>query len=398
MRAIQEISPDEKVFVIVSKIYGVADGVLNMGIPGRLMDMGYRVVPFFALPEGDISKKHPNMYWPFGQHILNAALLIKEHPNLYGILLTHHGCGPDSVISHFFREMMGDKPYLNIEMDEHASHVGVITRVEAFVNSLSKIRPKKAGSMAPYLKNLPQKKVNIDTSLMGLKENTVTYLPNLYPYSFIFGKMLANEGFRVGVLPYTDGSSIDAGGKFALANEYFSLIGLLGDILTFLDRRRAHEEAAFLIPQTEGAEVYGQYNRFVRTKLDENGYENVKVIAPFLEDAVWARHDRLKWIRLGLLAGDIIRTAPLKNREGYLQQLLERMDKEELKIGHLAEMAKSMRNKPQAIAGKKRIFARRRAVSSVQRSPERLYFQKAGTRGPSRSVQSVERMHVADMA
>jgi predicted nucleotide-binding protein (sugar kinase/HSP70/actin superfamily) len=36
-----------------------------------------------------------------------------------------------------FREEMGDKPYLQIEVDEQYSAVGIITRIEAFLNSIS---------------------------------------------------------------------------------------------------------------------------------------------------------------------------------------------------------------------------------------------------------------------
>lgn len=41
------------------------------------------------------------------------------------------------MLAHLFRQEMGGKPYLQIEVDEHFSKVGVITRVEAFLNSLS---------------------------------------------------------------------------------------------------------------------------------------------------------------------------------------------------------------------------------------------------------------------
>ncbi len=34
------------------------------------------------------------------------------------------------------QQRMGDKPYLSIEVDEHQSAVGVVTRIEAFLNSL----------------------------------------------------------------------------------------------------------------------------------------------------------------------------------------------------------------------------------------------------------------------
>ena len=242
-------------------------------------------------------------------------MFIKEHPNLYGILLTHHGCGPDSVLTHFFREIMGAKPFLNIEVDEHSSHVGVITRVEAFVNSLGKTRVRKAQGMASYLKNIVQERVNIETSLAGLKDKDVLFLPNLYPYSFIFGKMLAHKGIAAGVLPFTDGASIDEGRKYAMTNEYFSLTGLLGDVLTFLKGRDNHGETAIFVPQTEGAEVDGQYHRYLRSKLDENGYEKVRIMAPFLEDALFIPHDHMRSMRLGLLAGDLIRIAPRESRK-----------------------------------------------------------------------------------
>ena len=41
------------------------------------------------------------------------------------------------MLSHLFKQEMGDKPYLQIEVDEHFSNVGVITRIEAFLNSLN---------------------------------------------------------------------------------------------------------------------------------------------------------------------------------------------------------------------------------------------------------------------
>ena len=62
-----------------------------------------------------------------------------HHPNLYAVYLTNHGCGPDTMLSYLFRKEMGDKPYLQIEVDEHFSPVGVITRIEAFLQSLEAV-------------------------------------------------------------------------------------------------------------------------------------------------------------------------------------------------------------------------------------------------------------------
>lgn len=148
--------PEDKVLVLITRNYGVSDPILNMGIPRLLLERGYKVITLSHLPGHslDISGEYPNLYWPFGQHILSGAKLIAHHPNLYAVYLTNHGCGPDTMLAHLFRQEMGGKPYLQIEVDEHFSKVGVITRVEAFLNSLShrpcsRFRPISKSRMCP---------------------------------------------------------------------------------------------------------------------------------------------------------------------------------------------------------------------------------------------------------
>ena len=118
---LDELKPEDKVLVLITRNYGVSDPVLNMGIPGEMLKRGCRVLTISHLKghDVDLSGHYPNLYWPFAQHILSGAKIIKEHPNLYAVYLTNHGCGPDGMISHLFAEIMGDKPYLKIEVDEH---------------------------------------------------------------------------------------------------------------------------------------------------------------------------------------------------------------------------------------------------------------------------------------
>ena len=132
------LRPDDKVLVLITRNYGVSDPILNMGTPELLLERGYKVITLSHLPvmRWTISDEYDNLYYPFGQHILSGAKLIAHHPNLYAVYLTNHGCGPDTMLSHLFKQEMGDKPYLQIEVDEHFSNVGVITRIEAFLNSL----------------------------------------------------------------------------------------------------------------------------------------------------------------------------------------------------------------------------------------------------------------------
>lgn len=64
------LKPDDKVLVLITRNYGISDPILNMGIPEKLLERGYKVITLSHLPahDLDISGEHPNLYWPFGQH------------------------------------------------------------------------------------------------------------------------------------------------------------------------------------------------------------------------------------------------------------------------------------------------------------------------------------------
>lgn len=353
----KKLDKDKITFVIISKTYGVSDPVLNMGIPAKLMDMGYQVVPFFDLPEGDVAIEHPNMFWPFGQHILEPAYLIRNHPNMYAVLLTHHGCGPDSVLIHFFKEIMGNKPFLNIEVDEHASKIGVSTKIEAFVNSIKHKERINAEELKNYGKRITYKTPKIKDSFNDLLLDTEVYIPNIYPYSDLFKESFVQKGIRAKVLPPTNANSINVGRKYTLTNEYFSLTSLLGDCFTKIENRNGNKKMAFLIPQTEGAEVEGQYNRLIRTKLDEENYSNINVLAPFLEDIIKMESVYSKWIFRCFIVGDLIKAAPSVERDKYLALVNTAIKEGNLDISILGAIAKEIYFDIKGTKYQKRILA-----------------------------------------
>ncbi len=336
------IGATEKVFVIISKIYGVADPALNMGIPEKLTSMGYRVLPFYVLPQGNAFAEHPNMFWPFGQHILEPAQLVKEHPNFYAILLTHHGCGPDSVLSHYFREIMGGKQFLHIEVDEHSSGVGVHTRIEAFMNSLSGNPTVPAGSIESCAGGIRHSPVNISTHIGDLKTCAEVFIPHLYPYSNIFRELLSAHGIAASVMPPTDSASLAAGRRHTIAEEYFSMTALLGDCFKLLESAENGKRIAFLVPQTEGAEVEGQYSRFLRLKFDEEGFGGAEIISPFLEDVLFLDGDAVDNAFLSLLAGDIVLSARRRHRGILLEMILDSIRDGTFGIDRLAAIAQAL--------------------------------------------------------
>lgn len=356
-KALADLPSDRKTFVLISKIYGVADPALNLGIADTLAQMGHQTLPFYDLPEVDIFHQHPNMYWPFGQHILAAAGLIAKQKNLHAIFLTHHGCGPDTVLAHYFKEIMGDKPYLTIEVDEHSSAVGVITRVEAFVNSLGKGDNLRTSPKKEHLKDL-EKRVAI-TSESSLPVAGKILLPNLYPYSQLMCETMRKGGYDATLIKETCAASIDLGRQHTTTNEYFSMSTLLGDLLYTLNDPdiATTDQLSVMLPQNEGAEVDGQYARFMRTKLDESGFDKIDILAPFMENLLDMEENQAQALFLCLLAGDLVRLAPSEHREYLIETLQDMERKGKLNQQSLISIAHHVQIWLEKLKYRKRIFA-----------------------------------------
>lgn len=305
------LRPDDKVLVLITRNYGVSDPILNMGIPELLLERGYKVITLSHLPGHalDISDEYDNLYYPFGQHILSGAKLIAHHPNLYAVYLTNHGCGPDTMLSHLFKQEMGDKPYLQIEVDEHFSNVGVITRIEAFLNSLNH-RPVEVLPKDFVLEQVEIRPCHLPAAP---EKNLPLWLPPLGEYTAFLTGYFRAQGVDAHALPHLSAHALSLGRAETSAKEYLPFPALLGGILAQQEADPA--PAQFLIPQTQGAEADGQYARVIRSVLDRRGNKRAKLVSPMLETLPEMAQNCDALFR-ALLAGDILYAAPAAMRAG----------------------------------------------------------------------------------
>jgi hypothetical protein len=339
-RSIDSLADDEIAFVMITRPYGVNDPELNMGIPQKLMAMGYKVLSISALPvlHYDTSADYPNMFWPFGQHILAAAQIIRNHPKLYAIYLTNHGCGPDLMLNHYFEQEMQGKPYLHLEVDEHSSEVGIATRLEAFVNSFEKGDHKPRASRKPTPDEPDAGKL---------------FIPHLFPYSHLFCEVLKQRGIDAHVLPLTSEESFERGRRLSRSKEYLSQVSLVGDVLHQAERSDG-ERIRFWIPKTEGTENFGQYEKLLRTLLETHGH-NATLESPFQEDLL-ADADYGPAFVHATLAGDILMAAEPEDREPLLQEMIAALRRGELAEPELLAFASRVQGRTRAPDGRKRIL------------------------------------------
>ena len=129
---------DQVAAVIIGRPYNTCDPGACQDLPRKLGRLGILPIPMDFLPTADVGlpDRYGEMYWRGGQAILSAAQVIRDDPRLQAIYVTSFGCGPDSFLLSFFRRTLGDKPFLELELDEHTADAGVVTRCEAFFESL----------------------------------------------------------------------------------------------------------------------------------------------------------------------------------------------------------------------------------------------------------------------
>ena len=153
-RFLESLEPGELWVAVSGRPYNLYDERLNLRLGHNLAKVGIKAVPQdFLDTDGIDLSDFPDMYWGLGARILRTARLVQANHGCYGLHLTNFSCGADSFIEHFYRHVMGDKPYLILELDEHSAVAGVITRLEAFRNVIQNDRNRRLSRMEPLARS-----------------------------------------------------------------------------------------------------------------------------------------------------------------------------------------------------------------------------------------------------
>ncbi len=268
-RILDDLRPDEKCIVIISRPYNGFDRRLSLEIPSKIRSMNLRVIPMDFLPLELQAEELDTMYWLYGRKILAAAKFIREHPNLFAVYLSSFGCGPDSFITHFFRRQMSGKPYLQLELDEHSADAGMITRVEAFLDSLRFYRFKPpVTEYKPKLRRFSPSKKTI-------------YIPNMCDHAYAVAAAFRKSGVMAEVMDEPDELSLQYGKKFTSGKECFPCVVTTGDMIKKLHSDNFDPgKAVFFMPGANGPCRFGQYSQYHRIILDELGYKEIPIYSP----------------------------------------------------------------------------------------------------------------------
>ncbi len=313
-----------KGIVIIGRPYNTLDPVVSQNLPLRVSEFGYTVIPMEQLPFRPdlLDPGLRNMYWSYGQKILSAVKQVAKDPSLFAIYLTSFNCGPDSFILTMAEELMGDKPFLILELDEHGADGGYVTRIEAFLDVIR--HAKTAISQAPTI--LPASRT--PEAFRGRR----LWIPRMHPYTTrLFAAVLRAHGFDAQGVPESDAETHALGKAATRGSECTPMALTLGAFLKAVrDSGLPPQRHALFMPTATGPCRFGSYAQTQAMALRRMGLGDIPIFSPSSENAylgIPSAARRTIWD--AILCGDYLfkvatRTRPYEIERGSVDRTIEK--------------------------------------------------------------------------
>lgn len=276
-RAVMASLPEgRRAFVVLGRPYNSGDPELNLSLVKKLIDLDALPIPLDFLPleeelEG-VYRDYDMVCWPNAQRMLAGARIVARSPRLHAVYITNFRCGPDSFLSHYVREEMRGKPYLQVEVDEHSADTGIVTRCEAFLDSLkgsSSARPARGSQGA------------LSRFTTTPSSGRTLYFPYMCDGAVLVAAASRSCGIDAEVLPMQDETALEWGRKYTSSRECFPMICTTGSFL-----KKLHEpgvvpgRTSFFMPFHCGPCRFGQYQKLQRIILSNLGLADVEIVSP----------------------------------------------------------------------------------------------------------------------
>ncbi len=312
-------------FVILGRGYNILDQAINFGLPSTIARYGYEVIPMELLPikRESISDDYKDMYWSYGQKIVVASKYSKKIPDVFPIFTSNFSCGPDSFLLNTFEDILGNKPSLILELDEHGGDTGYMTRLEAFFDRVEHYY--SSNKTQPSLEK--QVEIKIQNSFTGKK----VYIPPMHPIgSRLMSAALRSQGIESVPLIKEDIETFTKGSAFVRGSECMPATSTIGAFLHKISQENGQNNGniALFMPCASGPCRFGLYARLHKRIMENNGI-NASIISPTFDDNYGDISGALRISLLKvMIVSDLIfklgcRLRPYEKEKGSIDNILE---------------------------------------------------------------------------
>jgi len=318
---------DQLGVVLFARSYMSQDAGANLGIAEKLAQLGVVPIPLDFLPLKSVNAKDysDRPYWFYENKYIAGAEITASDPRLYGLWLSNFGCGPNSFIIHIVEDIMGNKPLGQLEIDEHAAEAGIVTRLEAFVDTI------QGFAHSAQKHEAPQKDI-YRSAFPPVIDTTKTFIiPRMAPHIELVGALLEGSGFRAIVLPEANERNLLYADKVTSGVECLPYRVTLGDFLRFCYENGTDlKNVEAVMAGAYGHCRFGKYALEqikifrdvgieipIRTTVSNNAYRDTEISPRFA---------RLAWkgcVAIDYLQKSLWRTRPYEKRPGSADELFD---------------------------------------------------------------------------
>jgi len=225
--------------------------------------------------------------------ILKAARFVKKHPQLFGTYITNFSCGPDSFIIGYFRNIMGRKPSLTLELDSHTADAGLETRIEAFLDIICAYRQLvtrkqillKKQNFRPariVLNNGTAKVMTSSGKALAITDPRITMLlPSMGKIATEFLSAVF-RGFGINAKAHapSDEKILKLGRGNTSCKECLPLILTTGTLLNYIQNTRKKDEVlVYFMATGSGPCRFGQYSVFMEDLIKRLEISDVALLS-----------------------------------------------------------------------------------------------------------------------
>jgi len=319
------------VWAVLGRPYVLHDAFMNLGLGRHLEKLGVAAVPmdFLSFSLDSIHDWPGAPPWRYNQLAIQAARWAAETEGVYPLILTSFGCGLDAFNLTHLQRIIGDRPHLILEFDEHRGEAGLITRLEAFADEVGESRaggpgparrpPRPPGPGLARRPPRPPGKVATPEGFEAYKGRKFVF-PYFADHVHAYAGAFRGVGFESEILPPPDAGTIALGERYTSGKECHAYAIIAGDFVTFGRSKRAGGEV-FVFPGTKYLCVLHQYDTGLNYLAEDLGLPGLEALAPdtdFLFQTLGLRGLTLLW--QGVVATDLLIRASCARRPYELRR------------------------------------------------------------------------------
>jgi predicted nucleotide-binding protein (sugar kinase/HSP70/actin superfamily) len=300
------------------------DSGANLGVAQKLAQLGVVPIPldFLPLHSIDIKKYSDRPYWSYEGKFIAAAAIIAADKQLYCLALTNFGCGPNSFILKIVEDIMSGKPLGQLEIDEHAAEAGIVTRLEAFADTI-KAHYYSASPSSVRSRKIYRGIVNFPN------DNKTILVPRMSPNAEAIAAALQAFNVSAMVLPEPNESNLLYANGVTSGTECLPFRITLGDFMRFYHENKPNirEVKGFMVGSFGPCRL-GKYAVEQINILKEIGFELPLIVSvsnnAYGDLKLGSSFNRLVWrgiVAIDYLQKMLLHTRPYEKRKGLADQL-----------------------------------------------------------------------------